>query len=81
MMFTTQSSSASSRLLQSALVFTAGFVVGAGLAGGALDSPRASLRPLAPVAQAGDSRCEGGDAVSGFVCRNTWYAQTRYGLR
>lgn len=81
MLFSTRSFSTSPRLLRSAFVFTAGFVVGAGVFGGVLDAARASLRSLPPVVQIGESRCDGGDAVSGFVCRNNWVSQTRYGVR
>lgn len=74
-------SSHASRVLQAAGVFTAGFVVGAVLVGGALDTARSALRWQAPVAQAADDRCRSGDAVSGFVCRNFWLSNTRYAVR
>ena len=71
-----------SRASHSAIMFTAGVVVGSGLLVGL---PRiadaGSKEPIRPIEQTRADRCSGGDEVSAFVCRNTWMASTRYSHR
>jgi hypothetical protein len=62
----------------SAVTIVAGLVLG-GLAGGFLrtEGMTGPERQTTQLVQASD-RCAGGDEVSAFVCRNTWFAHTKY---
>ena len=71
-----------SRAAHSAMMFAAGLVVGGSLLGGLPRMAEAGLMVQAKSAQqARPDRCAGGTEVSAFVCRNTWMASTRYGIR
>ncbi len=55
-------------------------VLGAVVVGGTRERPMAGSSEQPMISVQGD-RCAGGTEVSSFVCRNTWLASTKRGVR
>ena len=70
-----------------AAMFAAGAVIACALVGGWALSQSSAITTTTPAIMAesalhlSDAQCSGGDPVSAFKCRNTWYANLKSSYR